>query len=43
MNLEIKKSAKPLKYFEAISLLESRLKDLYDNNGKELIWTLEHD
>ena len=43
MNLEIKKSAKPVNYFEAINLLECRLKDLYENNGKELIWTLEHD
>ena len=43
MNLEIKKSAKPVKYSEAINLLENRLKDLYENNGKELIWTLEHD
>ena len=42
MNLEIKKSAKPINYFEAINLLECRLKDLYENNGKELIWTLEH-
>ena len=42
MNLEIKKSAKPVKYSEAINLLENRLKDLYENNGKELIWTLEH-
>tara|TARA_B100001121_G_C18470801_1_gene517803 strand:- start:112 stop:729 length:618 start_codon:yes stop_codon:yes gene_type:complete len=43
MNLEIKKSVKPVKYFEAINLLEYRLKDLYENNGKELIWILEHD
>ena len=43
MNLEIKKSIKPVKYSEAINLLEYRLKDLYENNGKELIWTLEHD
>ena len=43
MNLEIKKSVKPVKYSEAINLLEYRLKDLYQNNGKELIWTLEHD
>ena len=42
MNLEIKKSIKPVNYFDAINLLESRLKDLYENNGKELIWTLEH-
>ena len=43
MNLEIKKSVKPVKYSEAINLLEGRLIDLYNNNGKELIWTLEHD
>ena len=43
MNLEIKKSVKPVKYSEAINLLEYRLKDLYQNNGRELIWTLEHD
>jgi lipoyl(octanoyl) transferase len=42
MNLEIKKSIKPINYFDAINLLESRLNDLYENNGKELIWTLEH-
>ena len=42
MNLEIKKSVKPVKYSEAINLLEYRLKDLYENNGKELIWILEH-
>ena len=43
MNIEIKKSVKPVKYFEAINLLEYRLKELYENKGKELIWTLEHD
>ena len=42
MNIEIKKSVKPIDYFEAINLLESRLNDLYENNDKELIWTLEH-
>ena len=42
MNIEIKKSIKPVNYFDAINVLESRLKDLYENNGKELIWTLEH-
>ena len=42
MNIEIKKSIKPINYFDAITILESRLKDLYDNNGQELIWTLEH-
>ncbi len=42
MNIEIKKSIKPINYFDAINLLESRLKDLYENNEQELIWTLEH-
>ena len=42
MNIEIKKSIKPVNYFDAISILESRLKDLYENNEQELIWTLEH-
>ncbi len=42
MNIEIKKSVKPINYFDAINILESRLKDLYENNEKELIWTLEH-
>ena len=42
MNLEIKKSIKPIDYFDAINLLETRLMELYENNGKELIWTLEH-
>ena len=43
MNVEIKKSIKPINYFDAINALETRLKELYENNGEELIWTLEHD
>ena len=42
MNLEIKKSIKPVNYSDAINVLETRLKALYENSGKELIWTLEH-
>ena len=42
MNIEIKKSIKPINYFDAVNILESRLKDLYENNEQELIWTLEH-
>ena len=42
MNIEIKKSIKPINYFDAINLLENRLEDLYKNKNKELIWTLEH-
>ena len=43
MNIEIKKSIKPINYFSAIDLLEKRLEDLYKNKDKELIWILEHD
>ena len=43
MNIEIKKSIKPINYFDAINLLEKRLEDLHANINKELIWTLEHD
>ena len=42
MNIEIKKSVKPVNYFDAIDLLEARLKDIYENNEKDLIWTLQH-
>ena len=42
MNIEIKKSIKPINYFDAINLLEKRLDDLHNNIGKELIWILEH-
>ena len=42
MNIEIKKSKKPIKYGEAIKLMEDRLSDIIENNSKELIWILEH-
>ncbi len=42
MNVEIKKSIKPINYFDAINALETRLKEIHENKGKELIWTLEH-
>ena len=42
MNIEIKKSIKPINYFDAINLLEKRLDDLHQNKDKELIWILEH-
>ena len=42
MNIEIKKSIKPINYFDAINLLEKRLENLYNNIDKELIWILEH-
>ena len=42
MNIEIKKSIKPVNYKFAINLLEKRVHNLALNNGKELIWFLEH-
>jgi len=43
MNIEIKKSTKPVKYKEAIAELEARLKLVSENIGKELVWILEHE
>ena len=42
MNIEIKKSIKPVKYEDAIKILEQRVIDLNSNKEKELIWILEH-
>ncbi len=42
MDIEIKKSIKPVNYFEAIDVLESRLNNISVNKEKELIWILEH-
>ena len=43
MNIEIKKSTKPVKYNDAITHLEARSKLVRENQGKELIWILEHE
>jgi lipoyl(octanoyl) transferase len=43
MNIEIKKSKKPIKYENAIKLLEARLKLVHEKKSKELIWILEHE
>ena len=43
MNFEIKKSTKPVKYKDAITELEARLKLVSKNEDKELIWVLEHE
>ena len=43
MNIEIKKSKKPIKYEDAISFMEHRLLLINENKSKELIWILEHD
>ena len=42
MNIEIKKSVKPVNYDDAKKLMEKRLLDINENNSKELIWILEH-
>ena len=43
MNIEIKKSIKPIKYNFAINYMEKRLKQISMGKKNELIWTLEHD
>ena len=43
MNIEIKKSIKPVKYLDAIKLLETRLIEIDSNQKNELIWILEHE
>ena len=42
MNIEIKKSIKPVKYDDAIKYLEERLLDINNNKKNDLIWILEH-
>tara|TARA_B100000886_G_C20240454_1_gene414371 strand:- start:106 stop:726 length:621 start_codon:yes stop_codon:yes gene_type:complete len=42
MNIEVKKSKKPIKYEEAIKFMESKIHQINENTAKELIWTLEH-
>ena len=42
MNIEIKKSKKPIKYERAIKLMEKRLLDIHEKKFRELIWILEH-
>ena len=43
MNIEIKKSKKPIKYEDALKFMENRLNDLNEKKSNELIWILEHD
>ena len=42
MNIDIKKSTKPVKYTDAIEFLEKRLIAVNQNKLNELIWILEH-
>ena len=43
MNIENKKSKKPIKYQDALDFMEKRLADLNEKKSKELIWILKHD
>tara|TARA_B100001758_G_C18247568_1_gene523994 strand:- start:313 stop:942 length:630 start_codon:yes stop_codon:yes gene_type:complete len=42
MNIEIKKSKKPIKYENALNLMEKRLLEIDNDNSDDLIWILEH-
>ncbi len=43
MNIEIKKSQKPIKYEEAIAFMEKRLSEISEKKSDNLIWILEHE
>ena len=43
MNIEIKKSIKPIKYKYAIKFMEKRLDQIEYGGEKELVWILEHE
>ena len=42
MNIDVKKSKKPIKYDEAINFMESKIHQINENTVNELIWILEH-
>ena len=43
MNIEIKKSQKPIKYEDALKFMEKRLLEIDQNKSNDLIWILEHE
>ena len=43
MNIEIKKSKKPVKYDQALKFMEKRLLEINNKNLADLIWILQHD
>ena len=43
MTIEIKKSQKPVKYADALKLMEKRLLDIDKKKSDDLIWILEHE
>ena len=42
MDIEIKKSKNPVKYEDAIKLMEMRLSNINSNKSNNLIWILQH-
>ena len=42
MNIEIKKSIKPVNYLDALKFLEKRVTEINKSEANELIWILEH-
>ena len=42
MSIDIKRSIKPVKYYDAIRFLEKRVIDVSLKKKNELIWILEH-
>ena len=43
MNIEIKKSQKPVKYEDALTFMEQRLREINEKKSGDLIWILEHE
>ena len=43
MNIEIKKSQKPVKYEDALTFMEQRLREIDEKKSRDLIWILEHE
>jgi len=43
MNIEIKKSQKPVKYEDALTFMEQRLREIDEKKSGDLIWILEHE
>ena len=43
MNIEIKKSKKPVNYEDAVKFMEKRLLEIDKNKSNDLIWILEHE
>ena len=43
MNIEIKKSQKPVKYENALTFMEQRLREIDEKKSGDLIWILEHE